>query len=106
MAHDLSATPEERASAPTAFGRFFRNSTTGEWAIVQFPNLPLAIFLVATLVRMAVHPHGGAGTALSVVGGVSLAWWSVDEIARGDSPFRRVLGAVVLVGMVLSLLMR
>ncbi|MDQ1565146.1 MAG: hypothetical protein QOF96_26, partial [Actinomycetota bacterium] len=30
--------------------------------------------------------------------------WSVDEIARGDSPFRRVLGAVVLVGLVLSLL--
>jgi hypothetical protein len=104
MAHDGSATPEKQASTPSAAGRLFRNSATGEWAIVQFPNLPLAIFLVATLVRLAFHPHGGAGTALSVVGGVSLGWWSVDEIARGESPFRRVLGAVVLVGLVLSLL--
>jgi hypothetical protein len=102
MAHDATATPE--VSPPSAVGRLFRNSDTGQWAIVQFPNLPLAIFLVATLVRLAVHPHGGAGTALSVVGGLGLAWWSVDEIARGDSPFRRVLGAVVLVGLVLSLL--
>jgi hypothetical protein len=104
MAHDVTATPEKNASPPSAVGRIFRNSDTGQWAIVQFPNLPLAIFLVATLVRLAVHPHGGTGTALSVVGGLGLAWWSVDEIARGDSPFRRVLGAVILVGLALSLL--
>ncbi|MDQ1567728.1 MAG: hypothetical protein QOF96_2608, partial [Actinomycetota bacterium] len=69
MAHDVTATPEKNASPPSAVGRFFRNSDTGQWAIVQFPNLPLAIFLIATLARLAVHPHDGAGTALSVVGG-------------------------------------
>ena len=94
------------ASAPSPFGQLFRNTDTGELAIVQWPNLPLAIFLIATVVRVAAHPHGGARTALSVVGAVSLAWWSVDEIARGDSVFRRVLGAVVLVGLLLSRLMR
>jgi hypothetical protein len=97
---------EKMACTPTAFGRFFRNSETGKLAIVQLPNIPLAIFIVATLVRSAFHPHGAGGTALSVVGAVSLAWWSVDEIARGDSPFRRVLGGVVLVGTALGLLMR
>jgi hypothetical protein len=86
--------------------RFFRNSETGQWAIVQIPNLPLAIFLVATLVRRAFHPHGAGGIALSVVGGVGLAWWSVDEIVRGDSPFRRLLGGVVLFTSSLRLLMR
>jgi hypothetical protein len=106
MAHNVSVTPEEKASSSSAFGQFFRNSDTGEWAIVQFPNVPLAIFLVATLVRDVFHPQGAAGTALSVVGAISLIWWSVDEIARGDSPFRRVLGAVVLVGSLLGLLMR
>jgi hypothetical protein len=95
---------EKMGCAPTAFGRFFRNSGTGKLAIVQLPNIPLAIFIVATLVRSAFHPHGAGGTALSVIGAVSLAWWSVDEIARGDSPFRRILGAAVLVGLVLSLL--
>jgi hypothetical protein len=88
------------------FGRFFRNADTGQWAIVQLPNVPLAIFLVATIVRRVVHPHGAGGTAVTVVGAVSLAWWAVDEIARGDSPFRRVLGAVVLLSLSLNLLMR
>jgi hypothetical protein len=105
MALHPSVTPE-KTSAPSAFGRFFRNCKTGELAIVQFPNLPLAIFLVASLVRLAFHPHGAGGTALSVIGGVSLGWWSLDEIVRGDSPFRRVLGGVVLVGLLLGLLMR
>ena len=105
MAHNVSTTPEQNAPSQSALARFFKDSETGEWAVAQFPNLPLAIFLIATLVRLAVHPSGGAGTALSVVGTVGLAWWSVDEIARGDSPFRRVLGGFVLVGLLLSLLM-
>jgi hypothetical protein len=37
---------------------------------------------------------------------VSIVWWAVDEIVRGDSAFRRVLGGVVLVGSVLGLVMR
>ena len=88
------------------FGRFFRNPETGQWTIVQIPNVPLAIYLVATFVRLALHPRGATGTALSVVGGLGLAWWSVDEIVRGDSPFRRLLGAVVLAVVSLGLLMR
>jgi hypothetical protein len=46
------------------------------------------------------------GTGVSIVAGVSLAVWAVLEIARGDSPFRRVLGAVVLAGALLGYLMR
>lgn len=85
---------------------FFRDPDTGKLAIAQLPNLPLWIFLAATAVRLALHPTAGAGTAVSVISGVSIVWWSVDEIARGDSPFRRVLGAVVLAATVLGLLVR
>jgi len=107
MAHSLSPTRQQQnAPSPSPVERFFKNGDTGKWAVVQFPNLPLAIFLIATLVRVVAHPRSGAGTALSVVGAVSLSWWSVDEIARGDSPFRRVLGAVVLAGVLLDLLIR
>jgi hypothetical protein len=90
----------------SAVGRFFRNPDTGELAIVQVPNLPLAIFLVATAVRMLFHPSGSVATGVSVIAGVSLLWWAIDEVIRGNSPFRRVLGAAVLVGSVLSFLMR
>ena len=94
------------ATSRSAIGRFFRKPETGELAIAQVPNLPLAIFLVATVVRLVVRPHGGSGTAVSVVAGVGILWWSVDEIARGDSPFRRLLGGMVLVGFAVGLLMR
>jgi len=86
--------------------RFFRNPDTGELVVVQMPNIPLWTFLAATAVRMLLRPHGAAGTALSIVSSASLAVWAVAEIARGASPFRRVLGAVVLVGMVVGLVLR
>jgi hypothetical protein len=90
----------------SAVGRFFRDSETGEVVVVQTPNLPLSVWLATTVARLILTPHGSVGTALSVVGMVSLAVWAVLEIARGDSPFRRVLGGLVLAGLVISLLTR
>lgn len=96
----------EHLSSGSALGRFFRSRETGELAVVQVPNLPLAIFLAATAVRLVVQPRGSMATVVSAVATIGLVWWSVDEIARGDSPFRRVLGGVVLLGLVLGLVMR
>jgi hypothetical protein len=90
----------------SAIGRFFRNPETGELAVVQTPNIPLAVFLVASVARMMLHPAGGVGTVVSVVAAASLVVWAALEIFRGDSPFRRVLGGVVLLGSVLGLFMR
>jgi hypothetical protein len=89
-----------------AVSRFFRDPKSGELAVFQVPNLQLGVFLVATLVRWAFHPGGAVGTAVSVVAGVALAWWGVDEVLRGDSMFRRVLGGVVLVGAAASFFLR
>ena len=75
---------------------FFCDPDTGRVVIAQRPNVPLAIFLVTVVVRLVVDPKGGAGDVVRAVGVVSLVWWSVDEILRGTTPFRRVLGAVVL----------
>lgn len=101
-----SSTMDRRDADRSLFDKVFRNPDTGELAIVQVPNLPLIVFLVATAVRMAFHPHGTAGTAVSVVSAVALGIWSIDEIARGDSLFRRILGGVVLLTMVVGLLTR
>jgi hypothetical protein len=89
----------------SAIGRFFRNPKTGELVVAQLPNLPLSVWLAATLARLVLTPHGSVGTALSVVATVSLAVWAVLEVARGDSPFRRVLGGLVLAGVVIALLL-
>lgn len=79
--------------------RFFRNPATGKVVIAQPPNVPLAIFLAATVAPMVLKPTGGLRAGLSIAAGIGLVWWAIDEIVRGESPFRRVLGGAVLVGV-------
>lgn len=79
-----------------AFEWFFRNRHTGAITIAQFPNLPLWLFLAASVLRRVAQPRGAAGTAVSVGATAALAWWAVDEVLRGVNPFRRLLGGVVL----------
>ena len=81
----------------------FRNRQTGEITIGQAPNPPLWVFLGATLVRLVFRPDGGVGTAVTIVGTGALAIWAGEEIVWGVNPFRRILGAVVLAGIVARL---
>ncbi|HEY5108790.1 MAG TPA: hypothetical protein VII96_04195 [Acidimicrobiales bacterium] len=74
----------------------FRNRSTGRITVAQRPNLSLILFAVLATARWMLAPAGAAGTALDVAAGTALAWWSIDELARGVNPFRRTLGAVVL----------
>ena len=80
----------------------FRNRQTGEITIGQAPNAPLIIWFVATLINAIFDPHGAIGTALSIVGTGALIVWAGDELLRGVNPFRRALGAVVLVAVVIG----
>ncbi len=99
--------PDLAADArPSTLSRFFRDPDTGDVVVVQPPNLPLWVFLVATAVRLVLHPHGGIGTAVSFIGTAGLLVWAVLEVARGDSPFRRVLGGLVFIGTLIGLLLR
>jgi hypothetical protein len=81
----------------------FRNRQTGDITIGQAPNPPLWVFLAATAVRLLFHPSGGAGTAVTVVATGALAVWALEELVGGVNPFRRILGAVVLAGIIASL---
>jgi hypothetical protein len=81
----------------------FRNRRTGRITVVQFPNLPLGLFLIAMVVRSVTNPSGGLRTALAVVGTAGLVWWAVDEVIRGVNPWRRLLGGAVFAGQLLGL---
>ncbi|MCU1373151.1 MAG: conserved rane protein of unknown function [Actinomycetia bacterium] len=83
-----------------------RDRTTGRVVVMQVPNLPLAVFLVATAVRVIAHPHGAIGTVFSVLGTVGLVWWAGDEVLRGVNPPRRSLGGVVHAVVVAGLVAR
>jgi hypothetical protein len=79
-----------------AFDWLFRSRETGEIVIAQWPNLPLWIFLAASIAKRVLDPDGGVGTALTVVVVGALLWWAGDEVLRGVNPFRRMLGGAVI----------
>ncbi len=79
----------------------FRDHETGRIVIAQFPNLAFLVWLVATVVGLVTS--GTASSVLTWVGTGALAFWAADELLRGVNPFRRILGAVVLVWTVVGL---
>jgi hypothetical protein len=80
---------------------FFRNPETGEVVVAQWPNVPLWLFIGASIgARLA------DSGPLRVGASAALAWWSIAEIVDGDSPFRRVLGGAVLAVTIIGLLAR
>jgi len=82
----------------------FEDRRTGRIVVAQWPNIPLAVWIVASAVNWLANPGGRWGTALQVTGTVALIVWAADEIFRGVNPWRRILGAVVLIAMVVGLL--
>jgi hypothetical protein len=82
----------------------FRDRRTGRIVVAQWPNIALGVWLVASAVGVVLDPGGGWGAALRWVARIALGWWAVDEVVRGVNPWRRVLGVVVLGGLVGALL--
>lgn len=79
---------------------FFTDPTTGRVVIAQFPNWSLIGFLV----------FAGAGRVFDLaglrwIGTAFLLIWSLDELLRGEAPWRRVLGLGVLVTIGVGVLM-
>jgi hypothetical protein len=81
----------------------FRSRTTGRQTVVQLPNVPLGVFILAALARRVFDPQGTVRTVLTVIGTGALLVWAADEIIRGESPFRRGLGAVVAIATLVRL---
>ena len=94
--------PTLRARARRAFDWAFRSRETGKVAIVQLPNTPLALFLLLRGAELLLSPSGTVGSVLHWTGTLALAWWAVDEVARGVCPFRRALGGAVLALLLVS----
>ena len=80
-----------------------RDRRTGRIVVAQWPNAALVVWIVASATRALLDPAGRWRTAVDVVAALALTWWSLDEIVRGVNPWRRLLGAIVLTGLVLSL---
>jgi hypothetical protein len=80
----------------------FRNRTTGRLTVVQWPNIPLAAYLLATVIHIIARSDTAISTVVAAVASGALAIWAVLEIGWGVNPFRRGLGSVVLILVVVS----
>lgn len=72
---------------------FFRNPRTGEVVLGQPPNAAILLWFAARVLSLVWEDRA---QELRWIGSGALIVWAVDELVRGASPFRRVLGAVVL----------
>jgi hypothetical protein len=96
--------------ASTATRAPYRPGTAGWWfhakdgrlAVAQLPNPALWVWLAAVLAGLFDLPADDARTVEGIRHG-ALILWAVDEVARGASPFRRVLGLVVLAVQLVAL---
>jgi hypothetical protein len=83
---------------PTRFSaRWWVAGRDGKVALVQPPNPALSIWLLSVVVGWTALLHGHRATTLDRLGTGALVVWALDEVVRGTSPARRILGAVVLV---------
>jgi uncharacterized membrane protein len=84
----------------TLFDRLFRDGT-GEIIIGQPPNLPILIWGLATLLAL-VFKTGRVKLGLDLLAFSSLLYWSFLEITQGVNYFRRDLGVIVLIAIIIS----
>ena len=84
-------------------GSWWFRSPDGRLVVGQLPNPALAVWLGALLWGWSGVPGAHSATLDGVRLGALLVW-ALDEVLRGSSPFRRVLGAVVLIAQVAPLL--
>ena len=96
------STTTDRAPARPGSASWWFRSSDGRQTLWQPPNPALCVWLV-TLVLGRLDLSEAHATAVAGVRHGALLVWALDEVVRGASPFRRVLGAVVLAAQVASL---
>ncbi|MCX5933950.1 MAG: hypothetical protein NTU99_04060 [Pseudanabaena sp. LacPavin_0818_WC45_MAG_42_6] len=84
----------------TLLDKIFRDRE-GKVVLAQTPNLPLIVWIVASLLRL-IFTTGKVSIGLEAIAFGSLFTWAWEELFQGVNYFRRVLGLLVLVGLIAS----
>lgn len=82
----------------TLVDKTFRDNE-GNIVVAQMPNLPLIVWIVTSLLTL-IFPSGKINILLDLVAYGSLFTWAWLELFQGVNYFRRALGLVVLVGLI------
>jgi hypothetical protein len=98
-----AAETEPTRSAGFPSPRWWIEDRQGRIAIAQLPNPPLLVWMATVAIGWVGVLDDHREVTLTRVGQGALVAWALDELLRGVSPVRRVIGAVVLVVMLLRL---
>ncbi len=74
-----------------------------DYTVGQFPNPPLWIALAAFLIALLTNEGSTINDLARAVFYVALTVWAYEELAKGVNGFRRSLGAVALVLIVIAI---
>jgi hypothetical protein len=85
-------------------GSWWFRSSDGRLTLWQLPNPALCVWMVAWVLGWFELSTTHA-TAVEGVRRGALIVWALDELVRGASPFRRLLGAVVLAAQLAALVL-
>jgi hypothetical protein len=72
-----------------------RDRKTGERNLWQWPNPAITVWAITQGVRLA-SPADNHREKLRWVASGALIVWSADELLRGNTPLRRVIGFIVV----------
>ena len=84
----------------TFFNQVFRDDE-GKIVLGQPPNLPIIVWIVATLLKM-IFTTGQINTGLELIAFGVLFTWAWEELFQGVNYFRRALGLIVLIWAIAS----
>lgn len=82
----------------TLVDKTFRDSN-GKIVLAEMPNPPLILWIVASLLTL-VFTSGKINTVLDFLANGALFTWAWMELFQGVNYFRRALGLVVLIAMI------
>jgi len=82
------------------WGNFWRDKD-GNVAIIQMPNIPIIVWFIL-LVAAQLLGKGMLQSGFKFLSGAALVTWAYLEITEGASYFRRTLGAIVMLAVILS----
>ena len=82
----------------TLFNQVFHDSE-GKIVLFQPPNLPLIVWIVASLLKL-IFTTGRINIGLDLLAFGTLFTWAWQELFQGVNYFRQTLGLVVLIALI------
>ena len=100
-----ATSPNEGSPARATFPslQWWLRDREGKVVLAQPPNPPILVWLASVVVGWTDLVHGDRAVIVTRIGQGALVAWSFDELVRGASPARRVLGGIVLCGLLVRL---